>query len=217
MLVLSMGDSSHSSLALANDSRTIEDIFQAWKRTNPNTNWRTHWDNQLKDCVDLFEKLNWKLLCISRGGKRPVKGVKWTERDLTYDNALILLQKKMNLAVNLKKSKLIIADCDDRNIPSKLMPYFYKTISVISPHGYHLYFSYDIEVDNETLHELCVVFNKPNLFRGGKNQPQYVLVPLSCVTKKYYEFINTSNLMDFSKFIEDSREAIDEIQEKVQK
>ncbi len=187
------------------DSRTVGDIFQAWKHTNPNTDWRTYWDSQLKACVDLYEKYDWKLLCILHGSKMPVKGVRWTQRDLTYENALILFQKKMNIAVNLKKSRLIVADCDDRDIPENMKPYFYKTISVISPHGYHLYFNYDFEVDDETLHELCMTFNKPNLFRGGKNAPQYVLVPLSCADKKYYEFINTSSLMDFSEFIGEIR------------
>jgi hypothetical protein len=109
----------------------------------------------------------------------------------------------MNLAANLKKSKLIIADYDDRDIPDNLLEYFYRTIAVISLHGYHLYFNYDIEVGDEDLSELCRIFHKPNLFRGGKNRPQYVLVPLSCVKKKYYEFINASNLMDFSKFMEE--------------
>lgn len=189
--------------AIPTDSRTKGEMFQAWKRTNPNTDWRTHWDEQLKGCVDLFEKYGFKLLCIARNRKIPVKGVRWHERDLSYDNALILLRKGMNIAVNLKKSGLIIADCDDRNIPSNLMPYFYRTISVVSPHGYHLYFRYDTEADDETLHELCNAFDKPNLFRGGKNRPQYVLVPLSCVDGKHYEFINASSLMDFSEFIEE--------------
>lgn len=190
--------------SIINDSRTITDIFQAWKLTNPETDWRTYWDNQLRACIDLYKEYGWKLLCIGKNAKIPVRGVKWTKRDLTYDNALTLLQKRMNIAVNLKKSKLIIADCDDRDIPDNLAQYFYRTISVISPHGYHLYFRYDREVDNETPHRLCVAFDKPNLFRGGKNQSQYVLLPLSCVDKKYYEFINTSNLMDFSEFVKET-------------
>jgi hypothetical protein len=189
------------------DSRTKAEMFQAWRPTwklaNPVINWATYWNNQLKSCVDFYEEYGWKLLCIAKDKKIPVKGVRWAERDLTYENALTLIRKGMNLAANLKKSRLIVADLDDRNIPAELEPYFHRTISVISPHGYHIYFRYDIDVDEETLDALCQVFGKEELFRGGRNRPQFVLVPLSCVEGKHYEFINKSPLMDFSELLDE--------------
>jgi hypothetical protein len=199
--------SENVAIGIPTDSRTKHEIFEAWKLTDDakRRKFEPYWNNQLEDCIGFYEKNDWKLLCLGRNSKTPVAGVKWKEREpLTYDNALTLIsaKKPMNLGVNLKKSGLIVADCDDRNIPDSLMPYFFKTTSVISPRGYHLYFRNDIKVSesDETRNALCDSFKKPNLFRGGESL-QYTAVPLSCVDGKYYEFINMASPMNISEFI----------------
>lgn len=184
------------------ESRTIGEHFQDWMRTNPDTDWGTYWDSQLRECVALYEKYGWKLLPIAKNQKIPVKGVHWTQVELTYGEALHLLQEKMNLAVDLRRSELIVCDIDNRIIPDNLVPFTSKTISVISPRGYHIYFHYDKSFNKKVTSQICKKLGREQLFRGGENKNQYVLVPLSCVDNKLYEFIYTSRLMDFSKFVD---------------
>jgi hypothetical protein len=172
-------------------SRTIHNIFISVER-KLNTRWTEYWDNQLKASVEVCEKFNFKLIGISHNSKIPVKGVIWTDRDLSYENAYILLKKKMNIGVNLLKSKLIVADIDEHIMPVGLEPFaMNRTLCVISPHGYHVYFYFDTpDIDNDFLINLAdKLGGTSNMWRGGINKAQYVLLPLSCVDTKLYEWL----------------------------
>jgi hypothetical protein len=190
------------------NSRTKNEIFKAWKLTDDSKDRRftEYWHEQLNDCVDFYEKMGFKLLCCGWNNKIPVRGVHWAERELTYENALTLLKKRMNIAVNLNHSGLITAELDEEAIPyafDKLRPYFFRTLSVKSPHGYHLHFHYDRIFSKKTLDKLDDAFGVEALFRGGSYN-QFALVPLSCVDGRVYEFINkTSDLMPFSRLVKE--------------
>jgi len=184
------------------NSRTIHDRFEAWKGTDKiSKSWSEYMSKQNRDTIKMYERLNWRLTAISYDSKLPVKGVKWKDRILTYNNALILMNKKMNLAVKLDESNLIVADIDDNKIPSGLMPYVDETISVITRSShFHIYFNYDEPYDRNDLNKLSAKLKIPKTtWRGLPNKSQYTLVPLSCVDKKYYEFISDNNLMDISE------------------
>ena len=162
--------------------------------------WREYWDNQLTEHVRLYEKLGWKLICLDYDSKIPVKGVNWTRRSLTYENALILFKKKMNIGLNLFASKLIVAEIDGRIIPDLLKPFFRKTMTALTPRGYHIYFKYDTEIDGRML-----PFKE--LWRGCPNKSQYTVLPLSHVSSekhgyhmRYYEWLSKDRLMKFSDF-----------------
>lgn len=197
------------------ESRTLNQIFQEWKKTNPETSWKIYWKLCLNDHIDLYEILGWDLICIARNDKLPVSKVHWTKRTLTYNNAYKLLDENMNLGVNLKTSKLIVADIDDRNIPESLKPYIDQTMSAITPHGYHIYFEYDVEpVKIKKGDEIDFGFTGKSGFRGGNNGTQYTVLPISHVLTQeypkplYYEWLpngkvsnDTISLIRFSELI----------------
>jgi hypothetical protein len=179
-------------------------MFEAWKGTDKvSKSWREYAEKQNQATVKLYEKLNWKLIAISHNSKLPVKGVKWKERTLTYDNALMLLNENINLAVKLDVSNLIVADIDSNVIPNSLKPYIDKTISVITKSShFHIYFNYDKPYNKSDLNKLSIKLGiSKTLWRGLPNKSQYTLVPLSCVDKKYYEFIGNKNLMNLSELV----------------
>ena len=189
---------------ILSESRTAHDRFEAWKGTDKiSKSWGDYEDKQKKALIKLYERLRWKLIAISYNNKLPVKGVKWKERTLTYDNALTLLNKKMNLAVKLDASNLTVADIDSNIIPNSLKPYVNETISVITKSShYHIYFNYDEPYSKSDLNKLSIKLGVPKtLWRGLPNKSQYTLVPLSCINKKYYEFIGNYNLMNLSELV----------------
>lgn len=190
-------------------SPTPHDLFVEWKSTSPKTTWTEHLNSLHHEHVEMYEKLEWKLLCCGYDSKEPVKDVKWNERTLSYDNALILFTKKMNIAVNLKKSGLIVAEIDDRNVPPYLKQFMDKTITTMTPRGYHIFFKYDVNFNkNQLIMKLRKINLDYTMFRGCPNSGQYVLLPLSHVSNekhgyhmRCYKFIFKDRLMDFSKII----------------
>lgn len=187
-------------------SRTINECFEAWKGTDKiSKSWGEYWDRHLKETIDIYEKLDWKLICLGHDSKLPVSGVHWNVRSLTYPNALTLIRKKMNLGVDLSKSKLIVADIDENVIPSGLEPFINRTMSAITTSShFHIYFKYDNFASKEALSKLASDLGGKNyLWRGCPNKSQYTVLPPSCVDKKYYEWLNASELMNLSKLMEE--------------
>lgn len=180
--------------------RTEDEIFRSWKASKPSTSWREYWKTHLRDHIRLYEKLGWKLICLGYDSKIPVKDVHWQLRNLSYENAYTLFSKKMNIGVNLTASKLIVIDVDSRTIPLEFTPFLEKkeTMSAVSPHGYHIYFEYD--VNEQEFAELAKNLNiSVSMFRGGNNRSQYTVLPPSHVERKYYEWLCTDRLMKFSE------------------
>jgi hypothetical protein len=189
---------------MLSESRTVHERFESWKGTDKvSKSWREYEARQNEDTIKLYKKLGWKLIAITRDNKRPVKGVKWSERTLTYNNALTLLNKKMNLAVKLDDSNLTVADIDDNKVPISLKPCVDRTISVITKSNhYHIYFNYDADYDKSDLNKLSTRLNvSKTMWRGLPNKSQYTLVPLSCVDKRYYEFVGSNSLMNLSELM----------------
>jgi hypothetical protein len=189
-------------------------MFNDWKTTNPTINWREYWYGLLKQHIELYRKLDFQLICLKSRDKRPVKGVHWDQRTLTYENALILMSEKMNLGVNLAKSELMVIDWDTRRLHQDLIQFLDLTMSAITPRGWHIYFKRDKIYENEQFDKVRdIVSGKGDMFRGGL-EPQYTLVPLSLVTPKgkygddigpakCYEWVNMKELKPFSSFMEE--------------
>lgn len=189
-------------------SRSQDEIFQEWKKSPDSKiqKWREYWEEQLFKHVELYRKLNWKLICLGYDSKIPVKGVHWTKQSLSYENALHLFRDKMNIGLDLFKSNLIVFEIDDIKIPEFLKGFMDKTMTVRSPRGFHVYFNFNKKIVRGMLDDKF-----KGLWRGCPNDSQYTVLPLSHVSKvdevsgkeiyhhKYYEWIFKDTLLDISE------------------
>jgi hypothetical protein len=190
------------------DSRTKNEIFQTdYQKFKDKMTWKLYWCKQWMDCIDFYKEMGFQLLATGWQSKNPLKGVHYEVRDLSYPNALGLgFESRLNIGVKLMQSGLIVADLDEEHIPiayDKLEPYFFRTLSVKSPSGFHVYFRCDHSFNENLLKRMDDAFGVRLFFRG-RLANHYVLVPLSCVENKVYEFINkTPNLMPFSELVKE--------------
>lgn len=201
-------------MIIPTESRTKNQIFEDWKKTNPKTTWSVYWLDYQEKLINLYEKLNWWIVPISPIDKTPLKGFKWKNRSLIYDKIIkYYLSNKINIAVNLKKSNLIAIDLDSNKIPPVVKELIYMTYSQITRTShYHLLFKYDKKFSDKAIKELGnkITTASEFSFRGGNNE-EYILISPSRLplkendnisSDKYYEFFNLDKLMNFSDLME---------------
>jgi DNA-directed RNA polymerase subunit RPC12/RpoP len=176
------------------ESRTKNEIFDRWKEYGDSTiRFSEWWHSEWFKNITFYEKMNMFLIPIAPREKKPFSDYNWDEKPLDYDKAYEYVCKDVNLAVVLEKSNLIAVDWDIRELPDKLKIFLNKTLSAISPHGWHIYFRPTETTEDEYESMRKSVNGAGDMFRFSI---QYILLPLSvianfCVCGKRISFHDT--------------------------
>lgn len=162
------------------DSRNKNEIFQDWKQTGDiNIRFREWWCSEWMKHINFYEKMNMFLIPIAPREKKPFRDYNWDADPLDYNKAYEYVYKDVNIAVVLEKSNLIAIDWDKRHLPNQLKMFLDKTLSAITPRGWHIYFrpTETKEEEYETMRK--IVDGSGDMFRFSI---QYILLPLSIVS-----------------------------------
>lgn len=162
------------------DSRTKHDIFLEWIKTNPTIRFHDWWIQEYVNLLNFYFKHEWYLIPIAYRDKKPLANYSWDKKRLTYEDAFKYVEQDLNMAVVLEYSELIAVDWDNRQLHKLLIPFLSKTLSAITPRGYHIYFKATDEKDTVYDKMRTLVNGKGDMFRGGI---QYCLLPISIVAQ----------------------------------
>lgn len=162
------------------ESRNKNEIFCEWKEIGDVTiRFREWWNSRWLEHINFYEKMNMHLIPIAPRDKKPFRDYDWDKNPLDYNKAYEYVCKDVNLAVVLEKSNLIAIDWDKRKLPDQLKMFLDRTLSAISPRGWHIYFR-PIETTEEEYELMRKSVNGVgDMFRFSI---QYILLPLSIVS-----------------------------------
>lgn len=137
--------------------------------------WSKWWESKWHDTIRLYERLEWKIIAINKGTKRPVAQTAWaTEPGLDARRMIDYTTQGFNLAVVAGPSGIAALDYDSKDMTIPLEQMARETMTMRTPRGFCF-------VTKEPYSNKAFLALKKKLpgFESARVNILYELVPLS--------------------------------------